>query len=66
MNRTPTCPHCDYEFDDEETWYSDYLDSGAVYTDDEEVSDLVCPNSDCGKPFRVISCWALQFKPYDD
>ena len=49
----PTCPHCQYEFDDDETWHSHCLDSGEVYDGDGDISELKCPNLDCGKSFHV-------------
>lgn len=46
----PTCRHCNYEFDCEETWYG-----GEVSTGDSDISTLTCPNLDCGKKF-VVQC----------
>lgn len=50
----PTCPHCQYEFDTDETWHSQCLDSGEVHSGDGDISELKCPNLDCRKSFNVI------------
>ncbi len=65
-NNSPTCPHCNYEFDEEETWYSDYKNSGKVYTGDGDESDLVCQNVDCGKEFKVSCYYEIKFQACDD
>lgn len=68
MSRTksPVCPHCEYEFDEEETWYSEYKESGQVYTGDCDTSDLKCPNDDCGKEFKVMCVHEVKFEPHED
>lgn len=64
MNTTfyPKCPHCGYEFDDEETWHSNYLKSGKVNVGDYDGSDLTCPNLDCGKEFTVTCIHEIKFE----
>ena len=57
---TPKCPSCGYEFDTEETWYSDYSDN-PVNTGDCEESDLVCLNLDCRKNFKVVCLYIPTF-----
>lgn len=61
MNFRPTCPDCDYEFDDEETWYAGT--GRTVYTDDGDESYLVCPNLDCKKEFKVVCVHQITFQP---
>jgi len=58
----PKCNHCDYEFDDEETWHGEYT-VGRVYTGDGDDSTLTCPNLDCGKKFHVRCIHKLVFIP---
>lgn len=64
MNRTftPKCPYCEYEFDEEEMWYSDYNKTGEVYTGDGDDSELKCPNLDCGKEFKVVCIHEVKFE----
>jgi len=68
MNRTysPTCPHCDYEFDEEQTWHSDYKGTGTVYVGDGDDSKLNCPNDDCKKSFHVVCVHETKFEVLDD
>ncbi|MCK5603603.1 hypothetical protein KAR91_17085 [Candidatus Pacearchaeota archaeon] len=53
MSSNPQCPHCDYELDDEETWYG-----GDILAGDGDESEVECPNKDCGKKYEV-RCSAL-------
>lgn len=46
----PTCPHCNYEFDDDDTWHSSHTNE--VNAGDSEVSDLTCHA--CGNEFHVV------------
>lgn len=62
----PTCPHCKYEFDDEETWHSQYSESGEVYSGDGDESELVCPNLDCCKSFKVVCIHEITWEAADD
>ena len=61
----PTCPHCSYEFDDEETWYVSNGDKD-VYTGDGDVSDLLCHNDDCKKVFYIICEHEVKFKSCEE
>ncbi len=54
LKNNPMCPHCEYEFDSDETWHNNYSDTGKVYTGDGDESELKCPNLDCGKAFITI------------
>lgn len=58
----PKCPYCEYEFDSEDTWYSDEHTIGKVYVGDGDESELICPNSDCGKKFNVVCDHILVFE----
>lgn len=46
----PTCPHCNYVFDEDETW--NHKGRNEVNADDGDISDLDCPRC-CGK-FHVV------------
>jgi len=61
----PTCSHCGYELDDEETWYGKYT-VGEVSSGDCDDSKLVCPNSDCGKTFYVRCVHRIEFVMIDE
>lgn len=62
----PTCPHCSYEFDDEETWHSTFLDIGEVYSGCGDMSELTCPNEDCKSNFNVICVHDIRWKAVDE
>jgi len=66
MDLMPKCNHCGYEFDDEEVWESNYKESGKVHTGESEVSELVCPNTDCGEKFYVECVHQIRFRPVDE
>jgi len=60
----PKCPHCEYVFDDEETWYGEYT-VGKIYTGDGDESTITCPNLDCKKSFTVTCTHELVFESED-
>ncbi len=63
----PTCPHCDYQFDQDETWHSQHNGkTGEVLTDDGDVSELTCPNKGCNKPFFVRCAHDIHFVACDE
>lgn len=62
--KNPTCIHCGYEFDEEETWHGEYQ-VGKVYTGDCDDSELKCPNLDCGKTFYVRCIHLISFEQID-
>jgi hypothetical protein len=62
----PTCPHCKYEFDEEETWYSQSSKSGEVHTGDGDMSELKCPNLDCKKAFYTNCVHDIKFVACDE
>jgi hypothetical protein len=62
--KSPTCSHCGYEFDDEETWHGEYT-VGKVNTDDGDYSVLKCPNCDCGETFFVQCLHRIEFAQID-
>ncbi|MAF43448.1 MAG: hypothetical protein CMI54_04665 [Parcubacteria group bacterium] len=68
MSRTtnPKCPNCNYEFDEEEVWESEYKKSGKVHTGDGDVSELICPNLDCGYAFKTACVHEIKFEHYED
>jgi hypothetical protein len=66
MRRHPKCPHCGYEFDDEETWYGNYNKTGNVFTGDGDSSELSCPNDDCRKKFECTCVHIIMFESDDD
>jgi len=45
MPSNPTCPHCEYEYDTEDTWHR------GLDTNDGDSNNAECPN--CGKPFVI-------------
>ena len=63
---SPTCPHCNYEFDEEETWYGTGLKCEAPEHGDGDISELTCPNSDCEKKFHVACYHDVKFKACDE
>lgn len=62
QTETPKCPHCGYEFDDDDVWYGDQ----DVETGDCDTSELKCLNLDCGKGFRVVCVHLIRFEAADD
>jgi hypothetical protein len=62
--KSPTCSHCSYEFDDDETWHGEYT-VGKVNTDDGDYSVLKCPNCDCGETFFVQCLHRIEFVQID-
>ena len=58
----PICPHCEYEFDDDETWHS----GGDVCSGDVDTSELVCHNLDCKKTFHVICRHDIKWTACDE
>jgi len=65
MNLSPKCDGCGYEFDPEETWYSDYSELGVVHNGDCEDSKLICPNLDCNAVFHVRCVHIIAFENID-
>lgn len=63
---SPTCPHCGYEFDEEETWLGNYSTTGNVHSGDGDDSDLVCPNLDCEKKFSVVCIHEIKFEAIEE
>ena len=63
MNVSPTCNHCDYEFDEEETWHGEYT-VGKVHTGDCDDSKLKCPS--CEKTFYVHCIHKVEFQTTDE
>lgn len=61
----PVCPHCNYEFDDEETWFGLYSEN-RVHTGDGDESDLKCPQFDCGKEFKARCVHIVMFEDATD
>lgn len=59
FNGTPKCNHCNYQFDDEDTWHGSYT-VGEVHFDEDTQSDLKCPN--CGETFHVVCEHHYHFK----
>lgn len=57
----PTCPHCNYEFDDDETWHSSHRNE--VHAGDSEISDLTCHA--CGNKFHVVCVHDINWVPCD-
>ena len=49
MMNNPKCSHCGYELDEEETWHTQDIENG-----DGDMSEIMCPNSDCQKTFYVM------------
>ena len=46
----PKCPHCDYEFDEEDIWHTGSTDFPTI--DDGDETETSC--SGCGKALRII------------
>lgn len=64
--KVPTCPHCGYEFDDDETWYGDST-VGAISHGDGDISDeLTCPNLDCLKKFYLMCTHIMHYEHCDE
>jgi rubredoxin len=61
MMNNPKCSHCGYELDEEETWHSMEVESG-----DGDISELTCPNLDCGKVFHVMCRHDINWKSCDE
>ena len=62
----PTCPHCGYEFDEDETWHSQFSETGEVSSEDGDESELKCPNLDCQKDFKVICVHHITWEAADE
>ena len=60
MTQRPKCPHCNYEFDDEETWNSSYSKESQVHTGDFEDSEVKCHS--CEEIFKVTCEHIFTFK----
>lgn len=60
MNHKPKCPHCDYEFTDDETFYSEQ----DVSFIDGDMTDLNCPG--CGEEFHVLCIHHYEFQNVDE
>jgi len=54
MNYYPKCCYCNYEFDDDETWYNNKLIIG-----NGDESELKCPS--CGKEIVVLCDFVPMF-----
>ena len=65
LKHAPTCSHCGYIFDEEETWHGEYT-VGKVHTGDCDDSELKCPNSDCGKVCHVRCIHEIRFLMIDE
>ncbi len=65
ITNSPTCSHCGYEFDDEETWHGGN-NVGKVHTGDGDLSKLTCPNDDCQKIFHVNCFHLVKFEQVDE
>jgi len=50
----PVCPHCNYSFDSDETWYSQHSNDSRVRTGDGDESIVTCHNDDCKKKFHIV------------
>lgn len=59
----PTCPHCGYEFDEDETWFSGHSEN-EVHTGDCDESELTCPNMDCGEKFITTCVHVVTFESH--
>lgn len=61
FNLRVICPHCGYEFDDDETWHSQYGDDKhVVNTGDCEESNVECHS--CEQGFNVYCEQITMFK----
>ena len=61
LKNTPVCPHCNYEFDVEETWHSTYSEESRVMTEEDESGFVRCHNDDCKALFEVTCVSVLMF-----
>lgn len=61
----PTCPHCGYELDEDDTWHGRFT-VGKVNTGDCEESEITCPNLDCGKPYKTMCVHYIRFEQVED
>jgi hypothetical protein len=66
LKNNPVCPHCGYEFDDDETWHSQYSEESMILTSEDEESEPVCLNEDCGKQFKVRCVAVIMFDSEED
>jgi len=62
MSKNPKCTECGYEFDDEETFYTEHK-TGKVYIGDCDDSEIICPS--CGKKFFTRAVMTLSFEQID-
>ena len=62
----PTCPHCGYEFDDDETWHTSHQSEYEVYNGDGDQSTVKCHNLDCQKVFHLMCVHDIRWKPVDE
>lgn len=58
----PTCPHCQYEFDEDESW--NHKGANTVNADDGDISDLDCPQ--CKAKFHVVCHHDINWKPCNE
>ncbi len=54
----PTCPYCDFEWDEEDLWYG----KQDVSVGDCDETQLTCLNDDCKKEFTVTCIHDLKFE----
>lgn len=66
LKNAPTCPHCNYEFDAEETWHSTYSEKSRVHTNDDDESTVTCHNDDCKKRFKTRCTYIAMFISEED
>ena len=66
ITTNPTCPHCGYGFDEEETWNQGNGKTGTVYTGDCDPSELHCPNGDCKKAFYTLYHHIIKFSNHKE
>lgn len=57
----PTCSHCDYELNEEETWHEQ-----EIHSDDGELSEITCPNFTCQKTFYVMCKHDIRWESCDE
>ncbi len=62
----PTCPHCGYEFDDDETWYTSSQVDFVVHSGDGDLSEVKCHNLDCQKVFNLMCVHDIRWKNVDE